>query len=206
MAKFIDGERLSWPHFVLLREAIRRKVIAASDINDGRRTMAEQQQRVDEKGVWSPSNPTGAALPHPDAPHIWRGRTNHALDIQTTVVLRLMEFYRMMGVPCVRNVPGEAWHVAFPDEMALERAAASLLARGGLLMTLKPGDDAEDVRVARTLLWMAGENPRIPKTNKNHYGESMARTVRHFQRKHGLVASGTIGSTTWKKLKQEAHA
>jgi len=39
-------------------------------VQDGRRTLAEQAQRVKKHGLFSPSNPTGAAAPSPNAPHV----------------------------------------------------------------------------------------------------------------------------------------
>jgi hypothetical protein len=100
-------------------------------LNDGRRTVAIQEQRVRDHGVWSPSNPHGAALPNPSAPHIKHGAANHADDVdlfrpRPGGQLRLATFYRAHGVPVVFDVSTEAWHMDPTSESALVAAARRL--------------------------------------------------------------------------------
>lgn len=97
-------------------------------LNSGHRTMQEQQDLVNRKGVWSPSNQQGAARPSPTAPHIRVGRCNHAIDVDTAGngVVELIDWLRSKRVTAVRNVPGEPWHVFVASEQELRRLAAEL--------------------------------------------------------------------------------
>lgn len=98
-------------------------------LNSGHRTMAEQERLVREKGVWSPSNPTGAARPSPIAPHIRVGRIDHALDIDTNAGAGENAVQRelaRLGVPTHNPIPREPWHVEANDADDLRRAAARL--------------------------------------------------------------------------------
>jgi GH25 family lysozyme M1 (1,4-beta-N-acetylmuramidase) len=81
-------------------------------LNSGRRTMAEQARLVREKGLWSPSNPFGAARPSPIAPHIRVGLPNHALDVSTLDggETRLQTWVESKGVDWMNTVSTEAWH------------------------------------------------------------------------------------------------
>jgi hypothetical protein len=123
------GVRVSTAHRIMLEAAERAGV--AFRVNDGQRTIAIQQQRVRDHGVWSPRNPHGAALPQPGAPHIKRGAANHALDVDMLSPrgghLALAAFYRRHGVPVAFNVPTEGWHADPTDEAALLRAARELV-------------------------------------------------------------------------------
>jgi hypothetical protein len=101
------------------------------ELNDGRRTIAIQAQRVRDHGVWSPSNPHGAALPNASAPHIKHGRANHAWDVdlfrpRPGGQLRLATFARQHGIPVAFNVSTEAWHEDPTSEVALVAAARRL--------------------------------------------------------------------------------
>src|SRR5687768_10865619 len=96
-------------------------------LNSGQRTMAEQQALVDQKGVWSPSNPTGAARPSSTAPHIRVGRQDHAIDVDTFAQgggeAKLQEWLEDQGARVTNPVPGEPWHmeVSGPDLQKLYR-------------------------------------------------------------------------------------
>lgn len=92
-------------------------------INDGHRTMALQAQRVREHGVWSPSNPTGAARPSATAPHIRVGRQDHALDGSLRA---LAEWLRRHGVPMRFPIATEPWHGEVASERALHALAVKL--------------------------------------------------------------------------------
>jgi hypothetical protein len=82
-------------------------------LDSGQRTMLEQLALVREKGVWSWSNPHGAAFPSPNAPHIRVGRQNHCLDINSLDggQKRLADYLAKHGVHVVFNVPPEPWHM-----------------------------------------------------------------------------------------------
>jgi hypothetical protein len=201
MAEFILDTRLSEAHYVICKEAIARGVIEAWHLNEGRRTLAEQTAFwVHFKRFGKPL----AAFPSPNAPHIVVGHANHAIDCEQVKVNELANFYRSMGVPCILNtVVGEPWHMVFPDEGALLRAADSLRSRGGRLVTLKPGRRHADVRTLRFRLWDAGVKGVTASSNRKFYGPLLVRKVKQFQRKHGLRADGVVGQRTWNKLKDK---
>ena len=120
-----DGEEFSTAWYWVIRAAVRDGIIKITDVNDAHRSMQLQAQRVREHGLWSPSNPTGAAPPTPSAPHIRIGREDHALDIQTSAVGRIMWWLAHNGVRTHRPVLDasgqEPWHVEAVDEAALSR-------------------------------------------------------------------------------------
>lgn len=114
----------------IVLEAAERAGVAFH-LNDGRRTIAIQRQRVRDHGVWSPSNPHGAALPNAGAPHIKHGAANHAWDVdlfrpRPGGQLRLATFARQHGIPVAFNVSTEAWHADPTSEAALVAAARRL--------------------------------------------------------------------------------
>jgi hypothetical protein len=96
---------VSEAHHRVLTGARRAGVPVA--INDGRRTMALQQARYNTYLRGGPL----AARPSSTAPHIMRGREDHALDQQSSGIGRLMAYYRRRGVRCGLTVPGESWHM-----------------------------------------------------------------------------------------------
>jgi len=124
------GKRVSRAHAIVLEAAADAGIDFT--LNSGRRTMAEQAQMVREKGVWSPSNPHGAARPNANAPHIKAPRgtalAHHALDIDTRAGgnRRVASFYARHGVPVRFNVPPEPWHMDTVDEAKLIAAAHKL--------------------------------------------------------------------------------
>jgi hypothetical protein len=89
--------------------------------------MAEQAALVRQKGVWSPTNRTGAARPSPTAPHIRVGRIDHAIDVRFTDggEARLQRWLERQGVRVRNPVPGEPWHMEVAAE-DLRRLAAKL--------------------------------------------------------------------------------
>lgn len=107
-----DREKVSRVWAVVLRDM--RKDIWF-DLNEGHRTLARQTQLVAEKGVWSPSNPTGAARPSPTAPHIRTGRFDHALDVDNDV--GVFSWLSRKGLQPARTVPGESWHIECPARL-----------------------------------------------------------------------------------------
>lgn len=124
MADF-HGKRVSTTWGIILRNAERKGVLHA--INQGRRTMAEQAEFVREKGLWTPSNPTGAARPSPTAPHIRVGREDHALDVNyPQPVLALQKFLSDHGVAARRPIAAEPWHIEAISEKSLIALAKRL--------------------------------------------------------------------------------
>jgi hypothetical protein len=109
-------DRVSEPWHAVLTAAVRAGAIAERDLTSGRRSMAEQQELVDRKGIWSPSNPTGAARPSPTAPHIRVGRADHAIDVNALngAAGRLAGWLRKRGARARFTVPGEPWHIEVP--------------------------------------------------------------------------------------------
>jgi hypothetical protein len=104
----VDGRPVSKPWWLVLTHA--RRMGVDFHINDGRRTLAIQRARVAKHGLWSPSNPTGAARPSLGAPHINWGRCNHAIDADNASTLAA--FLRGKGCESVtRPIAAEPWHI-----------------------------------------------------------------------------------------------
>jgi GH24 family phage-related lysozyme (muramidase) len=102
-----DGERVSRPWERLLRDLRARGT--RFHLNEGKRTFARQRELVRQKGVWTPSNPTGAAVPSHRAPHIRTGRFDHACDFDNAAAVETAAAAR--GVTLRATVPGEPWHL-----------------------------------------------------------------------------------------------
>jgi hypothetical protein len=108
-----NGKRVSREWYVVLTAAVHEGAIAEHDLDSGHRTMDEQTVLVREKGVWSPANPHGAALPNRTAPHIRLGRPDHALDVNALngAARRLASFLARKGAHPHFTVPPEPWHI-----------------------------------------------------------------------------------------------
>lgn len=103
-----DGHRVSKPWYLVLTHL--RRTGVDFHLNDGQRTLAAQRARVRKHGLWSPSNPTGAARPSLAAPHILFRRADHALDVDKGVE-HLQIALRKLGVKTCRPIAAEPWHV-----------------------------------------------------------------------------------------------
>lgn len=112
-----DHEKVSKPWFVLLWD-LHFHVKIPFNVNEGHRTTARQRELVKEKGVWSPSNPTGAAWPSRLAPHIRTGHTYHAVDFDNAIAV--VKAAHDKGVSLHRPLASEPWHVD-PDAQTLIR-------------------------------------------------------------------------------------
>jgi lysozyme len=110
-----DHEKVSSEWFVLLWDLTHHDHLDYN-VNEGHRTWARQQQLVDEQGVWSPSNPHGAARPSATAPHIKTGSPDHACDFDN--VEGVIRAAKKRGVTLRQTVSTEAWHVE-PDPSEL---------------------------------------------------------------------------------------
>lgn len=109
MAYTFDGRPVSKPWHTVLTHA--RRMGVDFHVNDGRRTLKVQMARVRKHGLWSPSNPTGAARPTLGAPHINYGRCNHAIDVDNAAAL--VAFLHRKGCPSAcRPIPTEPWHIS----------------------------------------------------------------------------------------------
>lgn len=101
------GERLAAPAaeaFTAMAAAARRDGIQLP-VNDGYRSRAEQATLVNSKGLWSASNPTGAAPV---------GRSNHGWGLSADINVDARRS-RWLQANAARwgffnDVPGEAWH------------------------------------------------------------------------------------------------
>jgi len=103
-----DRELVSNQWFVLLYN-IHKYADIEFNVNEGHRTFPRQQELLDEKGLWSPSNPHGAARPSHTAPHIRTDRPDHAIDVDGAAAL--IQAAARRGVTLRRTVPGEPWHL-----------------------------------------------------------------------------------------------
>jgi hypothetical protein len=128
--KRFDGHLVSAEHHTVLTAA--RRAGIDFELDSGHRTMAEQTLLVHEKGVWSPANPHGAAVPSPSAPHIRIGRPDHALDVNSLDggATRLATWIRARGARVLFTVPPEPWHMEIPlaDLVALAHQLGDPLA------------------------------------------------------------------------------
>lgn len=202
--KFILDTRLSNDHFVMCTEAIRLGIIEPEDLNEGRRTMAEQQHFFDNQ-------PPLAAKPRPDAPHIWEGRQNHALDVNSFngAAKRLANFYESRGVDVVFNVPGEDWHFQPTSEEQLARAADKIRKERDAAV-LKPGEREKRVKFLKHQLhWTKGKDGKVyyragkPRPKEGYdelYNKDLVTSVKRFQKEHNLTPDGVIGPKTDKKI------
>lgn len=205
MAKFILDTRLSNPHYVICTEAIRRGIIEPSDLNEGRRTMAEQWH------FWN-NQPPLAAFPSPNAPHIWAGRPDHALDVNSWngAAQRLANFYRSLGIPVEFNVPGENWHMKVMSASALRAAAKKIRQQRDRLIS-KPGEVEPRINFFKFQLHYL----RDPQTGKayfrpgekrpesgwgDRFTDDLEKAVKAFQKDHGLTPDGVIGPATDRKI------
>lgn len=84
-----------------------------AEVDSAHRTMSEQLALVRQKGVWSSSNPHGAAFPTLWAPHIRVGRADHAIDFNDNSGNRadVQHAAAQLGVTLTQTVPGEPWHL-----------------------------------------------------------------------------------------------
>ncbi len=117
-----QGVRVSTSWDYVLSQAERQGV--HFKLNSGRRTMREQWTLVRAKGVWSPSNPHGAARPTPWAPHIRVGRQDHAIDVNQPDG-GLFGWLAQKGLRPARTVPTESWHIEV-DRARLARYAKEI--------------------------------------------------------------------------------
>lgn len=85
-------------------------------LTEGKRTKARQQELLNEKGLWSPANPFGAAAVSDTAPHIRTGRKDHALDLIRAkgaaggTPQAMLNAAQKRGVTLKKTVPTEDWH------------------------------------------------------------------------------------------------
>ena len=100
-----------------------RKAGVSFLLNDGHRTMAQQQVLFEQSKHGGPL----AAFPSATAPHIRTGRPDHALDVNARDggAGRLAAWLRRRGARATFPVPGEAWHIEVPRE-DLVRLAGTL--------------------------------------------------------------------------------
>lgn len=184
-----DRERVSAQWAVVLKDA-RKKIWF--DINEGHRTFARQQQLVNQLGVWSYSNQTGAALPSHTAPHIRTGRIDHAIDADNAAGLVVQ--LRRMGIRATQPVPGEPWHIEAPTSDLVRYYEKH---KG--LPTLRRGDRGPAVKRLRKRLRRAGYG--VSKTGG--FGKNLTAVVKKFQREQSLKDDGIVGPATWRRLKKK---
>jgi lysozyme len=104
-----DHEEVSGEWFVLLWDIAHHDHVAFN-VNEGHRTMARQQQLVNELGLYDPvHNPHGAAAPSNHAPHIKTGHPDHAIDFDNAAAVDAAAHKR--GVELLNTVSTESWHL-----------------------------------------------------------------------------------------------
>lgn len=188
-----DGIPVSRAHYIILEAAEQGGVHFV--VNDGRRTEAIQRQRIAKHGLWSPSNPHGAAPARQSSPHIKYGKANHAIDCDmyrptSGGQRRLAAFYARNGCPVYFNVPSEGWHFDPTDE-------------GKLIAIARKLDDPHRGFPADERRWM-DEYDRLKSQDKDRGRRGVLRRYMTERRKSIWRAAQDSG---WEKLsRRERYA
>jgi peptidoglycan hydrolase-like protein with peptidoglycan-binding domain len=200
VAKFILDTRLSNDHYVICTEAIRRDIIEPEDLNEGRRTMGEQW------AFWR-NQPPLAAFPSPNAPHIWAGRNNHAIDSNSFngAAKRLANFYESLGIDVHFNVPGENWHAQAISGAQL-REAAKRIRRQRDQAVLRNGEREKAVKFLKHQMHYIKDPDGKPYYRPGEkkpeggwdtlFNDGLESAVRRLQRDRKLKADGVVGQHT----------
>lgn len=196
-----DHEKVSRQWYVLLHDIYyghNGPALKNFNVNEGHRTMARQAELVREQGLYSASNPHGAAAPSATAPHIKTGHPDHAIDFDNAEGVRLAAAHR--GVTLTRTVSTESWHLE-PNPAQLARYYNANKARVLNIghRTLHPGMSGRDVRDAMRRLQARGFFPKHRKLGLK-YGHTMHAAVNKLKAKHHLPRDGAVGKRVWKVL------
>lgn len=205
MAKFILDTRLSNAHYIVCTEAIRRGIIEPEDLNEGRRTMAEQWH------FWR-NQPPLAAFPSPFAPHIKKGFANHDLDVNSWngAARRLANFYESLGIDVSFCVGGEDWHICVHSQSQLRRAAKKIRRQRDAAV-LEQGERSKKVKFLKHQLhfikdrdtgrrYYRHDKPKPDDGYETFFSEDLEAAVKKFQRDHKLKPDGKVGPATNKKI------
>jgi len=205
MARFILDTRLSNAQYTICTEAIRRDIIDPEDLNENKRTMAEQWH------FWR-NQPPLAAFPSPLAPHIKKGRVNQAMDGNTHngAIRDLAKFYESIGVDVSFNVPGENWHMDVLSSKQV-RAAAKKIRKQRDAAVLKRGEREKAVKFLKHQLHFIKDSQtkkpyfkpgqRRPEEGwTDLFGEDLEKAVKAFQRDKKLKADGVVGPVTNRRI------
>jgi hypothetical protein len=189
-----QGHRVSYPWFVVLTEADRHIDFV---LNDGQRTIADQEQRIRDHGLFDPrTNPHGAAPANPSAPHIKAGHENHALDVSTLDggEQRLQNWVQSHGCTLVNNVSTEAWHLDPIHEAELLALARKILAERYITLGAKGRKQLGLKKSLRKLGYLKG-------FYLGPFGRPAVAALKRFQHDHKLVADGVAGPLTLEAIK-----
>jgi peptidoglycan hydrolase-like protein with peptidoglycan-binding domain len=189
-----QGHRVSYPWFIVLTEADKS---IDFKLNSGQRTMAEQQALVNRLGVYnSRTNPHGAAIPNPNAPHIKAGHENHAIDVDSwnNGENKLQVWALAHGLDLENNVSTEAWHMDPIHEQQLVDLARKIIAERYITLGSKGLKQLGLKKNLRKLGYLKG-------FHLGPFGKPAVAALKHFQRDHKLVADGVAGPLTLEAIK-----
>lgn len=204
-SRYILDTRLSIAQYIICTEAIRKGIINPEDLNEGRRTMAEQW------AFWN-NQPPLAAFPSPTAPHIKSGLANHAIDANSFngASRRLEAFYKNLGIPVAHNVPGEAWHMDVLSHTIVKSAAKKIRKQRDKAF-LRRGESGKAVKFLKYQLhviidfdthkaYFMPNEPRPKDGWSESFGEALENSVKRFQKDHKLRPDGVVGPATDAKI------
>jgi murein L,D-transpeptidase YcbB/YkuD len=191
---YFDGKKVSSDWYVVLTAA--RRAGVAFVVNQGRRTLAEQQAFYDHFMKYGYPR---AAYPSQSAPHIKYGQPDHALDIPAPQVYAFAAWLRRQGANPRWTVSGEPWHIEITlvELQVLSRKFSASTANA--FPTLRIGAKGTSVTRLQRLL----QDKRVKDAPKvdGVFGPDTLSAVRRFQRSVNLKPDGVVGSGTWKALR-----
>lgn len=215
--RYFKGKRVSVAQYYIFMECERRLANRGGvPLNSGHRSMSEQAALVRRKGLYNATtNPHGAAWPNRNAPHIWVGRANHAVDIDQFAGAGIDAVLTTIRTMCAQaNIPfgwrktvsTEPWHVQELNEANVIALGRAYKRKPTILdrlrhSPLRPGSRSPDVIAIQKWLSRAPRGAKWKYTgriakNIGTQGPHLTRLVKEFQKHVGLKVDGIVGPKT----------